>query len=82
MNNHARKGWWCVKKYVLILIHKADPQLRSVVNIVFAHVVRSSVLPKHFSKQNNFKRKQCLLLAILWVWPSGSLAEIFWPRVF
>ena len=38
------------------LIHEADPQSRSVVIIVFAHVVRSSVRP-HFSNQNKFQAK-------------------------
>ena len=37
----------------------------------------------HFSnleKQNN--RKQCLLLARLWVWPSGSLMTAVWLNLF
>ena len=33
--------------------------------------VRTSV--PTFQNKTNFKRKQCSLLAILWVWPSGSL---------
>ena len=49
-----------------LLIHQADPQSRPVV-IVFAHV-------RSFQNKTNFKRKQCLQLAIgLWVWLSGSL---------
>ena len=62
-------------KIMLILIHEADPQSRPVVIIVFAHVVLSSVRPSvpTFQNKTNFKRKQCSLLARLWVWPSGSL---------
>ena len=37
--------------------------------IVFAHVIRPYFL--NLAKLNN--RKQCSLLARLWVWPSGSL---------
>ena len=65
--------------FVEILIHEADPESRPVVIIVFAHVVRSYVrqyvrpsVPT-FQNKMNFKRKQCSLLARLWVWPSGSL---------
>ena len=57
--------------YYALLIHSADPQSRLVVIIVFAYVVCPSPLFK--IKQNNFKRKQCSLLARLRVWPSGSL---------
>ena len=46
-----------------LLIHSADPQSLPVGIIVFAHVVRT----------NKTKRKQCSLLARLWIWPSGSL---------
>ena len=42
--------------YLKFLIHEADPQSRSIVIIVFAHVVRPSVRP-HFSKQNKFQAK-------------------------
>ena len=37
--------------------------------------VRPSVRPSvpTFQNNTNFKRKQCSLLARLWVWPSGSL---------
>ena len=61
------------------MIHEAYPQSRPVVIIVFANVVlscaRLSVRPSVPTTQNkaNFKRKQCSLLARLWVWPSGSL---------
>ena len=58
-----------------LLIHSANPQSRPVGIIVFEHVVHTYVRVRpHFSnlaKQNN--RKQCSLLARLWVWPSGSL---------
>ena len=37
----------------MFLIHEVDPQSRTVVIIVFAHVVRSSVRP-HYSKQTKF----------------------------
>ena len=46
-----------------LLIHEADPQSRPVVIIVFAHVVRLSVLT--FQNKTNFKRKQCSPLARL-----------------
>ena len=59
------------------LIHEADPQSRPVVIIVSAIVVRPS--DPTFENKANFKRKQCLLLAILWVWPSGSF---FFPSHF
>ena len=59
-----------------LLIHKADPQSRPVVIIVFAHVVRSYFVRTSFpifQNKTNFKQKQCSLLARLWVWPTGSL---------
>ena len=70
-----KRIWIFIKPFCgsFLLIHSANPQSRLVGIIVFAYVVRPSVRP-HFSnlaKQNN--RKQCLLLAWLWVWPSGSL---------
>ena len=58
-----------------LLIHWADLQSWSVVIIVFAHVVCTSVRP-HFSKSSKTKqiiRKKYSLLARLWVWPRGSL---------
>ena len=57
----------------IFLIHEADPQSGRVVIIVFAHVARSYVRPSPFQNKTNFKRKQCSLLAKLWVWPGGSL---------
>ena len=72
----------CIKRtnfFLFSLIHEANPQSRPVVIIVLAYVVRSYVrqyvhpsVPT-FQNQTNFKRKQCLLMARLWVWPSGSL---------
>ena len=54
-----------------LLIHEADPAVTAGSDHCFC-TCRPSVRP-HFSKQNNFKLKQCLLLVRLWVWPSGSL---------
>ena len=63
--------------HLVLLIHSADPQSWSVVIILFAHVVRMSVIrrPSTFQYKTNFKWKQCSLLAMarLWVCPSGSL---------
>ena len=55
------------------MIHSANPKSRPVGIIVFAPVVCPSVRP-HFSnlEKQNF-RKQCSLMAWLWIWPSGSL---------
>ena len=60
-----------LKQVSFLLIHEADPQSRPVVIIVFVHVVRPSV--PTFQNKTNVTRKQCSLLARLWVWPSGSL---------
>ena len=65
-------------------IHSADPQSRPVVIIVLAV---SSVLPsvptfQKLSNKANFKRRQCSLLARLWVWPSGSLMTQFFFLIF
>ena len=63
---------------VNLLIHEADPQLRQVVIIVFAHIVRPFVRP-HFSKQS--KSNVCY-------WPSGSLMTpclvipLSWSEIF
>ena len=58
------------------LIHSAKPQSRPIGIIVFAHVVRTSVHPFPLFKSSKRKqRKQCSLLARLWVWPSGSLMK-------
>ena len=35
-----------------------------------------------FQNKTNIKRKQCSLLARLWVWPSGSLSFLIFPRNF
>ena len=64
---------WPENNCPLPLIHEADPHSRPVVIIVFAHIVRPSPLFKIYQNKTNFKRKQCSLLARLWVWPSGSL---------
>ena len=67
------KGWRNCRSLYILLIHSANPKSGPVGVIVFAHVVRPYVRT-HFlnlEKQNN--RKQCSLLAWLWVWPSGSL---------
>ena len=53
-----------------------DPRGRPTVTAGSDHCSwTSSVRPSvpTFQNKTNFKRKQCLLLAILWVWPSGSL---------
>ena len=60
---------------VRIEIFKIDPRgrpivTRPVVIIVFAHVVRPSPL---FKTKQISSEKQCPLLAVMWVWPSGSL---------
>ena len=65
--------WW-------LLIHSANPKSRPVGIVVFAHVVRTSPL-SNLAKQNN--RKQCSLLAWLWVWPSGSLmTPVLFTNIF
>ena len=63
----------------MFLFLEADPQSRLVVSIVFAHVVRPSV--PTFQNKTNVKRKQCLPLARLWVWPSGSLMTPVLSRI-
>ena len=66
----------CFKNYATLFISctiidpLGRPTVTAVVIIVFAHVVGPH-FSKSLSKQN--KRKQCSLLARLWVWPSGSL---------
>ena len=68
------------------LIHSANPKSRPVGTIVFGHVrpsVRTYVRPNfsNLEKQNN--RKQCSLLAWLWVLPSGSLmTPVLWNPIF
>ena len=59
---------------------------RPVVITIFSRAVCTSVRPsfplfKIFQNKTNFKRKQCLLLARLWFWQSGSLMthNSFWP---
>ena len=60
---------WRSKGNVFLLIHEANPQARLLVIIVFAHVVHVCTS----KNKTNFQRKQCTLLARLWVWPCGSL---------
>ena len=40
---------------MILLIHEADPQLRSVMITIFTHGVRLSVTFQNLAKQNNFQ---------------------------
>ena len=67
------------KSYLSVLFSLIDPQSRPVVIIVFS-TCRPSV--PTFQNKTDFKRKQCSLLARLWVWPSGSLmTHVLYPLV-